>query len=265
MKFNASKIQCPETISAVLASLIYDEENFIGSCHELLDFKAHCWTVPNQKYFYAVVIDDANRRLWIVYRGTDGKTPWGKLLSWTTINLRYRANKLGFHTGFDSIAKKSAQNISAYIYSGYTVYVTGQSQGAGVSVPAAFGLCDAVGHLQADLWCAPPAVNENGRQLVKRKMEEGRLSINNWVSPGDLISKKFLRQRKGDLAGRDVGEPRLLGDIIHPKYGLFEPVSHSPRVMLAGYLAWLIEKCHDVPQEDVKLISHVIMSGMVVN
>lgn len=271
MKFNTEKIH-PETISMVLSALIYNEDMFCIVVFRLFGFKAHCFTDNTRRYFYAVVHDTANNRAWIVFRGTDGKNWFGRMLSWG-INLRCKITADGFHSGFWEIALKASKDIAPYIKKVGQVYIASHSQGSGTAVCTIAQICRAmvidadymgIRHIQADLTCSPPAVDAKGKKEIDGYMKMGMVSINNWWMPGDLLSKKkgILR---GLLNGRDVGNMIELPDMILPKYGVFDPVSHSPVLCLAAYVLHLIRYENTPPKEDLKLIEYVLREKMVVN
>ena len=204
-KFNPDTL-LPETISAVLAALIYDEENFALNVYRLFGFRVHAFTDLTQRYYYAAVVDEERNRLFIVFRGTDGRNGWGRFLSWATINLRVKTTPQGFHEGFWSIAADASKNIAQYVKKATQVYLACHSQGSGVGVCEIDIICQAMlsdqellphlKHLQADLWCSPPAVNATGKTEIDGYIQGGLVSINNWWMPGDLISKKNNYQEK---------------------------------------------------------------------
>jgi hypothetical protein len=261
----------PETTSAVLAAMIYDEDLFAANVYRVFGFETHAWTDSTQRYYYSVVIDTENDRLFIVFRGTDGRNSLGRALSWLTINLRAGTTPQGFHEGFWRIAKLASKKIAPYLKKYSHVYLVGHSQGSGVGTSAVAQICrkiiagmlENIKHFQADLFCSPPAVNETGKAEIDEYCGKS-VHINNWVMPGDLISKKkgILR---GLLNGKDVGEMRQLPDMILPKYGVFDPVSHSPYLMLRAYGWFLIDKEGQPPKSDLKLIEYVLNEKMVVN
>lgn len=261
----------PETISAVLAAMIYDEENFAVNVFRLFGFETHAWTDRTQRYYYAVALDPDHNRLFIVFRGTDGKNGFGRVLSWLTINLRAATNKAGFHKGFWKIALEASKNIAPYLKRFSHVYLVGHSQGSGTGVCTIALICRVmikrllqnIKHFQADLWCSPPAVSEKGKAEIDSYCGK-QVHINNWVMPGDLISRKrgILR---GLLHGKDVGSVIRCPDLILPKYGVFDPVSHSPTLCLAAYVLHLIRYENTPPKDDLKLIECTLREGMVVN
>lgn len=269
-KFNPDTL-LPETISAVLAAMIYDEEHFATNVYRLFGFEAHAWTDHTQRYYYAVVLDTERDRMFIVFRGTDGKNALGRALSWLTINLRAGTNQFGFHKGFWKIALKASKDIAPYLKKFSHVYIGCHSQGSGVGVCIVAQICRSIlakmlqniKHIQADLWCSPPAVNKTGKAEIDEYCGK-QVSINNWWMPGDLLSKKKGVLR-GLLNGKDVGEMRRLPDMILPKYGVFDPVSHSPVLCLAAYVLHLIRYENTPPKEDLKLIEYVLREKMVVN
>lgn len=269
-KYNIDNL-LPETISAVLAALIYDEDNFAVNVFRLFGFEVHAWTDRTQRYYYAVVLDPDRDRMFIVFRGTDGKNGIGRALSWLTINLRAGINQFGFHKGFWKIAFEASKNIAPYPKQFSHVYLSGHSQGSGTGVCTIALICrvmvkrllNNIKHFQADLWCSPPAVNKKGKLEINGYCGKSA-HINNWVMPGDLISKKrgILR---GLLQGKDVGNMIKLPDLILPKYGAFDPVSHSPTLCLAAYALHLIRYEDTPPRDDLKLIDYVMREKMVVN
>jgi hypothetical protein len=260
----------PETISAELAAMIYDEAGFPVNVMRVFGFKVHRWTDLLQDYYYAVVEDEANDRMWIAIRGTDGKNIIGKAKSWWR-NLWCKITPEGFHSGFFSLASEIIKNIAPYLRRYSKVYISAHSQGSGVGVCLITIICrmilanilDDIKHFQADLFCSPPAVNATGKAEIDEYCGKS-VHINNWWMPGDLISKKkgILR---GLLSGKDVGEMRQLPDMILPKYSAFDSVSHSPYLVLRSYGWFLIEHQNEPPKNDLKLISYTLNERMVVN
>ena len=270
MKFNVNDLH-PETVSACLMAMIYDETNFDTNVYRVFGLRCRVWAGPGQKYFYAVVLDPDNDRIWIAIRGTDGKNLWWRLASWG-INFNAGITKDGYHKGFSDVALKISKNVAGYIKDSKYVYIASHSQGSGTLVRLVALICRVIKkkmlpdlkHLQADPWCSPPGVNAIGKAEIDGYLKDGIVSINNWYMPGDLISKKkgILR---GLMHGRDVGNMIKLPDMILPKYGIADSVSHSPTLCLYAFAAHLVKWENRLPENDLKCISFVLNEGMVVN
>lgn len=261
--------ECMEsTISLVLAGLAYDEDNVVDKIKMLFpSLKPHFWGHNGGSHFHGVVEDKNRKRIRSVGRGTDGYRFGGKLLSWMT-NARLLKTKEGFHRGFYRYAERSFKLERHYLENYEYINMGDHSQGCGYGVIEAYLICKylkSVKHVTCSLFSAPPAMDERGAKLINDYIESGKLSIDNYWTPGDPISSRVLRNPDSILFnGKDVGTSIKLPDLIEAKrYRIVDVVSHSPRMNIAAFIIHLIDRCNDMPKADFKLLAQALR--MMVN
>lgn len=248
------------TISWVLAILSYDEDHAVDNVRQLFpSFKVHFWISKRGSHAHGVALDDDEGRAWHFHRGTDGFSTLGKAISWFN-NACMVAGRDGTHNGFDRLAHRAFDDCKLYLENYDYLYESGHSQGAGVA-PLDACLCVenlTLKHVQCDLFATPPCVKKAGKRRIDNHINNGIVSGNRYVMPGDPISSNKLRNENSILLnGEDVFEEVLLPDLLIHEVGFLEVINHSGRFYNAGYMQHLINWTNALPEPDLKLLAKI--------
>lgn len=197
------------TISWVLSALSYDENHVADYVTTLFPgFSCHFKGSDDGAHFYGVVIDPKIGRTWWVNRGTDGYDGKGNFKSWLyDLNIIKGAD--GIHNGFQKLGNDAFNEIKPYLYDADQIFVTGHSQGAGVS-PYGARLCvenlDWIKHIHFDSFAPPPTGNSVFADSLKPYFESGKLSGDNYKIKKDPVCSDVFRDTDSFfLDGVDVG------------------------------------------------------------
>ncbi len=252
-------------ISWSLAALSYDEDNIIDNIKELFPkFKPHFKANNEHKsHFYGVVIDEENKRCFVVSRGTDGdKTLRGNLASWS-YNANIIAGPDGVHNGFQKLGNDviNNQEFKNYFYKyNNRVIACGHSQGSGCSQYILCLLAEnfpSVKEIKGYVFAAPPSGNQIFANRFKALEESGRISLDRYVTNRDPITSKFLRNTDSLLLnGVDVGNEIILPEMIKYDLKLANVLNHSTAIYNSG----LMLLCSNDPKytlEDLQMLGKV--------
>lgn len=173
-----------------LAALSYDEDNIVDNVLKLFPkFKPHFKANNEHKsHFYGVVIDEENKRFFVVSRGTDGdKTLRGNLTSWLyDANIIVGADDV--HNGFQKLGNAviDDKDFKNYFYKfNRRGVVCGHSQGGSASQ---YILCllgenfPSVKEIKGYVFAAAPSGKKLFADRYNKLAENGRISLDRYVT-----------------------------------------------------------------------------------
>lgn len=242
-------------ISWLLSALSYDEQNIGDYITALLPgFKYHFKSHDRGSHFYGVVTDDSEGRAWQVNRGTDGYDKFGNAKSWIN-DLKICTGDDGVHDGFQMLGDTVFDNFKKILENYDYLYITGHSQGAGVS-PYVACLCAenlTIKHCQFDTFAVPPTGTPVFKKRVDDHLSSGKMSGCRYNTFADPITSFWIRKL---FNGADVGEEFILPKIIRYQLGPANAINHSCAIYNASMITHFA-MIGDHHYEDYKMFGEI--------